>query len=100
VVLLPYRRQAYVAVAGLALSQTPALATDAQQPVSPAIVQPLMNKDWEGIPGKELTALVFLSPWCERRSIPLTLDASGDVRRISGHAAQDAMTPRAAVIGP
>lgn len=44
-------------MAGLALWQMPALAADAQQPVSKAIVQPLMDKDLEGVPGKELLML-------------------------------------------
>jgi len=44
-------------MAGLALWQMPSLAADAQQPVSKAIVQPLMDKDLEGIPGKELLML-------------------------------------------
>jgi quercetin dioxygenase-like cupin family protein len=44
-------------MAGLALWQTPSLAADAQPPVSKAIVQPLMDKELEGIPGKELLML-------------------------------------------
>ena len=44
-------------MAGLALWQMPSLAADAQQPVSNAIVQPLMDRDLEGIPGKELLML-------------------------------------------
>ena len=44
-------------IAGLALWQMPTLAADVQQPVPKAIVQPLMDKDLEGIPGKELLML-------------------------------------------
>jgi quercetin dioxygenase-like cupin family protein len=44
-------------MAGLALWQMPSRAADAQQPVSKAMVQPLMDKDLEGVPGKELLML-------------------------------------------
>jgi quercetin dioxygenase-like cupin family protein len=44
-------------MAGLVVTQTPSLAADAQQPASQAMVQPLMNKDLEGVPGKELLML-------------------------------------------
>jgi quercetin dioxygenase-like cupin family protein len=43
--------------AGLLFGQTSSFAADAQQPVSQAMVQPLMDKDLEGIPGKELLML-------------------------------------------
>ena len=46
-----------VLMAGLALGQTPSFAADAQQPTSQAMVKPLMDKDLEGIPGKELLML-------------------------------------------
>ena len=44
-------------MACVAFWQMPSLAADAQQPVSKAIVQPLMDKDLEGVPGKELLML-------------------------------------------
>jgi quercetin dioxygenase-like cupin family protein len=44
-------------MAGLALWQMPSLAADAQPPASKAIVQPLMDKELQGIPGKELLML-------------------------------------------
>jgi len=44
-------------LAGLVLAQAPSLAADAQPPASQAMVQPLMDKDLEGVPGKELLML-------------------------------------------
>jgi len=44
-------------MAAAALWQMSSLAADAQQPVSKAIVQPLMEKDLEGVAGKELLML-------------------------------------------
>src|SRR5665213_2860513 len=44
-------------MAAVALWQMSSLAADAQQPVSKAIVQPLMEKDLEGVAGKELLML-------------------------------------------
>jgi quercetin dioxygenase-like cupin family protein len=44
-------------IAGLVMGQAPSFAADARQPVSQAMVQPLMNEDLEGIPGKELLML-------------------------------------------
>lgn len=44
-------------LAGLVLAQTPSLAADAQPPASQAMVQPLMDKELEGVPGKELLML-------------------------------------------
>jgi quercetin dioxygenase-like cupin family protein len=44
-------------LAGLVLARAPSLAADAQPPASQAMVQPLMDKDLEGVPGKELLML-------------------------------------------
>jgi len=44
-------------MAGLVLWQMASLAADAQRPTSQAMVQPLMDKDLEGIPAKELLML-------------------------------------------
>jgi quercetin dioxygenase-like cupin family protein len=44
-------------MAGLVMARTPLFAADAPQPVSQATVQPLITKDLEGIPCKELLML-------------------------------------------
>jgi quercetin dioxygenase-like cupin family protein len=56
-IMTGYRMLRTALMAGLALWQMPSLAANAPQSVSPAIVQPLMDKDLEGIPGKELLML-------------------------------------------
>ena len=42
---------------GVGLWQMPLFAADAQQPMSKTVVQPLMDKDLEGVSGKELLML-------------------------------------------
>lgn len=44
-------------VTGLVLGHTVSLAADVEKPASQAVVQALMDKDMEGVPGKELLML-------------------------------------------